>query len=156
MLEGAESTLQRDESAMELAERVSGVVEYVLRVGATLPFLGGPCEVLGEILGDASELFGKSHDMIAVARKALDIIDYLSELPEIVQSMGEDDRARVERDMGPLTSLLSDLRGVVNSYGEKGFLKRMWSMRRHTESPNRSINCSRSCSERTIWRGTSR
>lgn len=130
------STVALDETrgGVRIAQGLACAAQMAVRLGEGLPLLAGPCRVLGDILGDVQGLLGRADDVLVAGQKALDVLEYLVNLSEVLKTMAADVQDRVATRMQELCSLLVDFREVIKSYGEPGFLKRLWEMRKRIKT----------------------
>ena len=97
--------------------------------------IGGVCQVAVDILDDVSSLRDKADDVIEAGRRVADVLEFIEMLERgALQQLAKEQRAAVENKIKPLHSLLEDFRACVKAFGKRGFLKRVWSMRKHTKT----------------------
>ncbi|KAJ8602791.1 hypothetical protein CTAYLR_002598 [Chrysophaeum taylorii] len=133
------ATLQRAEPKREKMERVDEVVERgldivttLLVIGTALPVvLGGICGVTKDILEDVRKYKGRAEDVAQAGSRVVDVLEFLQLLAHRVRVRNLPAIDKVRRAMEDLKLLLDDFKTAVQAFGNRGFLKRAWKLRKH-------------------------
>ena len=126
--------VDKAEERLELAQFGLNIAKAVVMIGTSLPLVGGAFGICKDILSDVQRLKDKADDVAEAGRRVVEVLEFLEALPACLEKLAAEKRAQVEAKMEPLKSLLLDFRECVRTFGEKGWYKRAWGMRKHVKT----------------------
>ena len=105
----------------------------LLGAASNVPLLAQLCEVAKGILGDAGEFSEKADDVLVAARRVCDVLDTVELMSKNVDRAAEGKELTKEH-MQRLVDLLKEFHAAVRAFGQKGWLKRAFTMQRHVNT----------------------
>merc|ERR1712091_74767 len=118
-----------------IVETGLAVTQGLLMVGTALPLIGNFCKAATKCLKSANQLYKKADDVVEAARRVNDVVDMVSLMTENAAQLDEGRaKAMVEGKMRELIDLLVDYDKAIRAFGEKGWMKRAWKMRKHVST----------------------
>ena len=109
------------------------LVNALLTVGSAVPFVGELAESANQLFGSAREFGDKADDVAMAARRVNEVLGMVHLVAKNVENL-EDGKDLVAAKMERLVSLLTQFNAAMRRFGEKGWLKRMWTVRTHVDS----------------------
>ena len=130
---GKGDALARQRDVSECVATGMSLVNTLLTVGSLVPFVGDIAEVANEFFGSASEFGDRADDVAMAARRVTEVLGMVHLIAKNIENL-EDGKDLVSQKMERLVSLLTKFHGAVRKFGDKGWLKRMWTVRTHVDS----------------------
>ena len=127
-----EELLQRHKETTAVVERGMTVTSALLGAASGLPLVGPLCQVVKGILGDAEEFSEKADDVLVAARRVIDVLDVVDLMSKNV-SKCSDGKDIAQANMQRLIDLLKEFHAAVRAFGQKGWLKRAFTMQSHVK-----------------------
>ena len=127
-----EELLQRHKEATAVVERGMTVTSALLGAASGLPLVGPLCQVVKGILGDVEEFSEKADDVLVAARRVIDVLDVVDLMSKNV-SKCSDGKDIAQANMQRLIDLLKEFHAAVRAFGQKGWLKRAFTMQSHVK-----------------------
>ena len=128
--EAREAMLRRHQETTAVVERGLTVASALLGAASNVPLLAQLCEVAKGILGDAGEFSAKADDILVAARRVCDVLDTVELMSKNVDRAAEGKKLTREH-MQRLVELLKEFHAAVRAFGQKGWLKRAFTMQSH-------------------------
>ena len=128
-----EEALKRHGDVTEVVATGMGLVNSLLTAGSLVPFVGNIAEVANEFFGSASEFADKADDVVTAARRVVEVLELVTLMNKNAESLVEG-KEIVEARMRQLLELLRQFHAAVRAFGERGWFKRMWTIREHVDS----------------------
>ncbi len=125
--------LARQRDVSECVATGMSLVNTLLTVGSLVPFVGDIAEVANEFFGSASEFGDKADDVAMAARRVNEVLSMVHLMVKNIENL-EDGKDLVSQKMERLVSLLTKFNCALRKFGDKGWLKRMWTVRTHVDS----------------------
>ena len=127
-----EELLQRHKETTAVVERGMTVTSALLGAASGLPLVGPLCQVVQGILGDVEEFSEKADDVLVAARRVIDVLDVVDLMSKNV-SKCSDGKDIAQANMQRLIDLLKEFHAAVRAFGQKGWLKRAFTMQSHVK-----------------------
>ena len=127
-----EELLQRHKETTAVVERGMTVTSALLGAASGLPLVGPLCQVAKGILGDVEEFSEKADDVLVAARRVIDVLDVVDLMSKNV-SKCSDGKDIAQANMQRLIDLLKEFHAAVRAFGQKGWLKRAFTMQSHVK-----------------------
>ena len=127
-----EELLQRHKETTAVVERGMTVTSALLGAASGLPLVGPLCQVVKGILGDVEEFSEKADDVLVAARRVIDVLDVVDLMSKNV-SKCSDGKDVAQANMQRLIDLLKEFHAAVRAFGQKGWLKRAFTMQSHVK-----------------------
>ena len=127
-----EELLQRHKETTAVVERGMTVTSALLGAASGLPLVGPLCQVVKGILGDVEEFSEKADDVLVAARRVIDVLDVVDLMSRNV-SKCSDGKDIAQANMQRLIDLLKEFHAAVRAFGQKGWLKRAFTMQSHVK-----------------------
>ena len=127
-----EELLQRHKETTAVVERGMTVTSALLGAASGLPLVGPLCQVVKGILGDVEEFSEKADDVLVAARRVIDVLDVVDLMSKNV-SKCSDGKDIAQANMQRLIDLLKEFHAAVRAFGQKGWLKRAFTMQSHVK-----------------------
>ena len=127
-----EELLQRHKETTAVVERGMTVTSALLGAASGLPLVGPLCQVVKGILGDVEEFSEKADDVLVAARRVIDVLDVVDLMSKNV-SKCSDGKETAQANMQRLIDLLKEFHAAVRAFGQKGWLKRAFTMQSHVK-----------------------
>ena len=127
-----EALLQRQKDTQTVVERGMTVTSALLGAASGLPLVGPLCDVAKGILGDVEEFSEKADDVLVAARRVIDVLDVVDLMSKNV-SKCSDGKDIAQANMQRLIDLLKEFHAAVRAFGQKGWLKRAFTMQSHVK-----------------------
>ena len=127
-----EELLQRHKETTAVVERGMTVTSALLGAASGLPLVGPLCQVVKGILGDVEEFSEKADDVLVAARRVVDVLDVVDLMSKNV-SKCSDGKDIAQANMQRLIDLLKEFHAAVRAFGQKGWLKRAFTMQSHVK-----------------------
>ena len=127
-----EALLARHKETTAVVERGMTVTSALLGAASGLPLVGPLCDVAKGILGDAEEFSEKADDVLVAARRVVDVLDVVDLMSKNV-SKCSDGKDIAQANMQRLIDLLKEFHAAVRAFGQKGWLKRAFTMQSHVK-----------------------
>ena len=108
------------------------VTSALLGAASGLPLVGPLCQVVKGILGDVEEFSEKADDVLVAARRVIDVLDVVDLMSKNV-SKCSDGKDIAQANMQRLIDLLKEFHAAVRAFGQKGWLKRAFTMQSHVK-----------------------
>ena len=131
-----EELLQRHKETAAVVERGLTVTSALLGAASGLPLVGPLCQVVQGILGDVEEFSEKADDVLVAARRVIDVLDVVDLMSKNV-SKCSDGKEQAQANMQRLIDLLKEFHAAVRAFGQKGWLKRAFTMQSHVKKLGR-------------------
>merc|ERR1719271_1088958 len=131
-----EALLQRHKETTAVVERGMTVTSALLGAASGLPLVGPLCQVVQGILGDVEEFSEKADDVLVAARRVIDVLDVVDLMSKNV-SKCSDGKDIAQANMQRLIDLLKEFDTAVRTFGQKGWLKRAFTMQSHVKKLGR-------------------
>ena len=128
-----EAALGRHQDVAQVVASGMGLVNSLLTAGSLVPFVGNIAEVANEFFGSASEFADKAEDVVTAARRVVEVLELVTLMNKNAESLVEG-KEIVEARMRQLLELLRRFHAAVRAFGERGWFKRMWTIREHVDS----------------------
>mgnify|MGYP001277830349 CR=1 FL=1 len=112
------------------------VTSALLGAASGLPLVGPLCQVVKGILGDVEEFSEKADDVLVAARRVIDVLDVVDLMSKNV-SKCSDGKDIAQANMQRLIDLLKEFHAAVRAFGQKGWLKRAFTMQSHVKKLGR-------------------
>jgi len=108
------------------------IVTGLLVAGTALPGLEGICNLAVFVLYEVEQLHNKADDVVAAGERVVKILEVLKILADNSTKLADDEAKRyVESRMDELYSLLEQFSQIVQSFRDKGWLRRRWFLYEH-------------------------
>ena len=120
--------LARAERAIDVVKSGARIVDALLLIGEGVPMLGDVCRVARTILNHVQAFAEKVDDVLEMGERVRDALQLLNRMSENMRQFPATEELK-ER-WRELHTVLSDIDGVVASFGDKGWMKRAIAMRR--------------------------
>ena len=104
----------------------------LLGAASGLPLVGPLCQVVKGILGDVEEFSEKADDVLVAARRVIDVLDVVDLMSKNV-SKCSDGKDIAQANMQRLIDLMKEFHAAVRAFGQKGWLKRAFTMQSHVK-----------------------
>ena len=130
---GKGDALARQRDVSECVATGMSLVNTLLTVGSAVPFVGELCSSANELFGSANEFGDKADDVAMAARRVNEVLSMVHLIAKNIENL-EDGKDLVSTKMERLVSLLTKFNAAVRKFGDKGWLKRMWTVRTHVDS----------------------
>uniref|UniRef100_A0A7S4EAV5 Protein kinase domain-containing protein n=1 Tax=Pelagomonas calceolata TaxID=35677 RepID=A0A7S4EAV5_9STRA len=127
-----EALLQRHKDTTAVVERGMTVTSALLGAASGLPLVRPLCDVAKGILGDVEEFSEKADDVLVAARRVIDVLDVVDLMSKNV-SKCSDGKDIAQANMQRLIDLLKEFHAAVRAFGQKGWLKRAFTMQSHVK-----------------------
>ena len=127
-----EALLARHKDTQTVVERGMTVTSALLGAASGLPLVGPLCQVVQGILGDVEEFSEKADDVLVAARRVVDVLDVVDLMSKNV-SKCSDGKDIAQANMQRLIDLLKEFHAAVRAFGQKGWLKRAFTMQSHVK-----------------------
>ena len=127
------AALARQRDVNECVATGMSLVNALLTVGSAVPFVGELAESANQLFGSAREFGDKADDVAMAARRVNEVLGMVHLVAKNVENL-EDGKDLVAAKMERLVSLLTQFNAAMRRFGEKGWLKRMWTVRTHVDS----------------------
>ena len=127
-----EELLQRHKETTAVVERGMTVTSALLGAASGLPLVGPLCQVVQGILGDVEEFSEKADDVLVAARRVIDVLDVVDLMSKNV-SKCSDGKDIAQANMQRLIDLMKEFHAAVRAFGQKGWLKRAFTMQSHVK-----------------------
>ena len=124
--------LARHKETTAVVERGMTVTSALLSAASGLPLVGPLCQVVQGILGDVEEFSEKADDVLVAARRVIDVLDVVDLMSKNV-SKCSDGKDIAQANMQRLIDLLKEFHAAVRAFGQKGWLKRAFTMQSHVK-----------------------
>ena len=124
--------LARHKETTAVVERGMTVTSALLSAASGLPLIGPLCRVVKGILGDVEEFSEKADDVLVAARRVIDVLDVVDLMSKNV-SKCSDGKDVAQANMQRLIDLLKEFHAAVRAFGQKGWLKRAFTMQSHVK-----------------------
>jgi len=131
-----EALLARHKETTAVVERGMTVTSALLGAASGLPLVGPLCQVVQGILGDVEEFSEKADDVLVAARRVIDVLDVVDLMSKNV-SKCSDGKEQAQANMQRLIDLLKEFHAAVRTFGQKGWLKRAFTMQSHVKKLGR-------------------
>jgi hypothetical protein len=128
-----EAALGRHQDVTQVVASGMSLVNTLLTAGSLVPFVGDIAEVANEFFGSASEFADKADDVVTAARRVVEVLELVTLMNKNAESLVEG-KEIVEARMRQLLELLRSFHAAVRAFGERGWFKRMWTIREHVDS----------------------
>ena len=128
-----EAALERHRDVTKVVATGMSLVNTLLTAGSLVPFVGDIAEVANEFFGSASEFGDKADDVVTAARRVVEVLQLVDLMTKNAASLIEG-KEIVEARMRQLLELLRQFHAAVRAFGERGWFKRMWTIRSHVDS----------------------
>ena len=131
-----EALLERHKETTAVVERGMTVTSALLGAASGLPLVGPLCQVVKGILGDVEEFSEKADDVLVAARRVIDVLDVVDLMSKNV-SKCSDGKDIAQANMQRLIDLMKEFHAAVRAFGQKGWLKRAFTMQSHVKKLGR-------------------
>ena len=128
--------LARHKETTAVVERGMTVTSALLGAASGLPLVGPLCQVVKGILGDVEEFSEKADDVLVAARRVIDVLDVVDLMSKNV-SKCSDGKDIAQVNMQRLIDLMKEFHAAVRAFGQKGWLKRAFTMQSHVKKLGR-------------------
>ena len=128
-----EAALAQHQDVAQVVASGMSLVNTLLTAGSLVPFVGNIAEVANEFFGSASEFADKAEDVVTAARRVVEVLELVTLMNKNAESLVEG-KEIVEARMRQLLELLRQFHAAVRAFGERGWFKRMWTIREHVDS----------------------
>ena len=132
-LGATDAALERHQDVAQVVASGMSLVNTLLTAGSLVPFVGDIAEVANEFFGSASEFADKADDVVTAARRVVEVLELVTLMNKNAESLVEG-KEIVEARMRQLLELLRSFHAAVRAFGERGWFKRMWTIREHVDS----------------------
>ncbi|KAJ8607557.1 hypothetical protein CTAYLR_010793 [Chrysophaeum taylorii] len=123
--EKMKAAIEQTDPKREEVERVDALVDSGLdiittisTIGTAIPLISGACGMARLIFLDVRKYKDKADDVVQAGRRVLDVLEFLRLLAHIAQ-------------------LLEEFKTAVEKFGEPGFFKRFWKLRKYAGTLSR-------------------
>ena len=99
----------------------------VLSGASIVPGLASVCTALKAAVGVAQTVHKLASDALEMTESVLEIGRYLIDLQQLAKRMKEQTDAELDHHMGKLAKLVSEMEKAIQVFGQRGFLKTMFS-----------------------------
>jgi len=130
---GRGDALARQRDVSECVATGMSLVNTLLTVGSAVPFIGELAGAANELFGSAGEFGDKADDVVMAAKRVNEVLSMVHLVAQNIQNL-EDGKDLVSQKMERLVSLLTKFNCALRKFGDKGWLKRMWTVRNHVDS----------------------
>ena len=92
-----------------------------------VPGLASVCTALKAVVGVAQTVHKLASDALEMTESVLEIGRYLIDLQQLAKRMKEQIDTELDHHMGRLAELVGEMKMAIEAFGQRGFLKKMFS-----------------------------
>jgi tetratricopeptide (TPR) repeat protein len=128
ILEGAELQQLKAESAVDEGGALLNYAEMLVQGLSMIPIPGvqSVCEMMRGAIGAAKNAHTLASDALEITGSVIEIGRNMRYMKRLANRMDEEAKQELQYEMGRLTELLGEMKDAIETFGQKGFFRKMF------------------------------